>query len=440
MEPEHDGEAIKRRRRILGLNSRADLAASVKALHNLVAGHRDLVPRALADRLAQRAAELQAKGIQIAAVSESAIRDAERGKQRIRPDTLFAIAIALGFDTCEPLLRIRAPANGATDEYLKLPPARITLLRSGELPYTRSICHGFVTQLEKQLGRPVELNEKPGLTEPITHPDWQTQVEALLQTVEHIGGCDYYVPVGTQAAQVLRRQLADQFGMTPFIFLGVTYPKESGLLHTHTGGSEPWEVTGVNYGKGLEDIAVILYFRVFEKRRKLCFIYEENIPQDAIAAQKLRESPLSQVPGRLEVRGLRHSPSLADMTDVEVVYFSWYTFERLFETCKGRAMLSQRLAIATTRDNVAFGHTAVGVSVDDREIGRLGAELLLQHHAGQCGVGAKVNLGSQPVLVPEFRYWIHEGVAKHWRRAFKCRLSEAVLRGAAEVFRPRKEG
>jgi hypothetical protein len=277
IEPDHDGEAIRRRRRIFGLNSRAELAARIQALHDLLAGHRDRVPKVLADRLAQRAAELQAKGVQIAAVSESAIRDAERGKRRIRPDTLFAIAITLGFETCEPLLRKRAPAKGATAEYLKLPPPRITLLRSGELPYTRSIRHGFVTELEQQLGRPVELNEKPGLSEPITHPGWQAEVEALLETVEHIGGCDYYVPVGTQAAQVLRRQLADQFGITPFIFLGVTYPKESGLLHTQTGGGEPWEVTGVNYGKGLEDIAVILYYRVFEKRRRLCYIYEENI-------------------------------------------------------------------------------------------------------------------------------------------------------------------
>lgn len=344
----------------------------------------------------------------------------------------MAIARGLGLDSFEPLLRRPEPPRIVPAAIQALPNPRITLLRSGDLPYTRSIRHGFLTELEDAFGRVVELNEKAGLSEPVSQPGWQDEVISLLDATKSIGSCDYYVPIGTQAAQMLHHALGEDFGKTPFVFLGVTYPKEAGLLHTATGGSEPWPVTGINYGKGVEEIAVILYYRVFQKHRELEFIYQHDIPQDVIAAQKLRESPLC--PEHLEVRPLDHIPTIDDMSNPEKVYFSWYTFERLFESRIGRSLLNQRLVVATTRENVAFGHTGVGVSVDDREIGRMGAKIILRHYAGRHGISEEVDLGSQPVGIPEFRYWVHEGVAKQWRKVFKCRLSQNVLNGAAEVF------
>jgi hypothetical protein len=323
--------------------------------------------------------------------------------------------------------------NEPDGRYRELPIPRLTVLRSGDLAYTRSIRHGLLTRLEQALGRSVQLNEKSGLTEATCHADWQEQVNSLLDTTRSIGGCDYYVPIGTQAAQALHLALGDKYGTTPFVFLGVTYPKEAGLLHTATGGSEPWSVTGVNYGKGVEEIAVILYYRIFQKQRELIFIHQNDIPQDVIAGQKLRETPLFQS-GRLSVRSVDAVPQIEDLPDRDKVYFSWYTFERLYESKAGRDVLEQRMVVATTRENVAFGHTAVGVSVDDREIGHMGADIILRHHAGQTGLTATVDLGTIPVAVPDFRYWIHEGAARQWRRLFGFRCTRTVIRGAAEVF------
>jgi hypothetical protein len=318
----------------------------------------------------------------------------------------------------------RGPAARAAPAPLvpQLPPLKVTVLRSGELAYTRDIVHGLRTRLQEQqprLGRRVEFFEWTG---PGGAPaDEEGQWDHLVRRLRALDG-DYQVGVGTQASLAIAARLGADLGKKPFLFLGVTYPLDAGLVDTLENRRDPRPIAGVGYGKGLEEVAAVAR-RLFPGR-PLVFVYRRGIPQDEAAALSLKRTRLFRE-GVLRVKKTDRPPALDDLADPQAVYFSWYTFEEMFEDERSTELLRQRLVVATTRANVAApGMAVAGVSPDDAEVGARGADLITRHALGQ------VELGSLDVSSPRFYYWINCDTARQRGLTF----APDVLREAKEAF------
>ena len=104
----------------------------------------------------------------------------------------------------------------------------------------------------------------------------------------------------------------------------------------------------------------------------------------------------------MKIVALGRLPSAADFSDPRKVYFSWYTFEVMFESGRSLDILRQRLVATSTRENVAAdGLAAVGVSASDKEIGEDGSQLLLDDLTKTRA------LRNADVVVPPLHHWIN---------------------------------
>jgi ABC-type uncharacterized transport system substrate-binding protein len=304
-------------------------------------------------------------------------------------------------------------------------PLRVAVLRSGNLAYTRDITFGLTEQLEAnqpRLGRRVQVIDEAGPSARIAADGRKEAWSAALQWLDG-QNADYYVGVGTQAATAISEHLGPKFVRPYFIFLGVSYPVDAGLVTSTKDRKDERNIAGVSYGRGVEEIAGRIH-QMFPDR-KLVFIYRRDIPQDASAASRLKENALLKRLNILSVVETINDPTLADMPDSQAVYFSWYTLERMIEDGSASSLLKDRLIVCTTRPNVeAPNLTVAGVAPDDRQIGCLGAKILIDHALG------KTQLGSVDVESPSFSYWINSETAKFHGVTFP----PYVLQSAVEVF------
>lgn len=117
--------------------------------------------------------------------------------------------------------------------------------------------------------------------------------------------------------------------------------------------------------------------------------------------------------------------SLADLANSDRIFFSWYTFEKMFEDGKSSEILKGRKVIATTKQNVQRdGFAAMGVSVDDDEIGREDATLLID------SVKSPSDLGRTDIKIPPIIYWVNCQNAER----LGITIPPEVLKGASEQF------
>ena len=149
--------------------------------------------------------------------------------------------------------------------------------------------------------------------------------------------------------------------------------------------------------------------------RKFVYMYQKGYPQDQAIGDRLAKTAAAS-DGNVRVEVLDHTPTINDFADNSRVYFSWYTFETMFESGRSLDILHNRIVATSTRDNVeADNLAAVGVSSSDKEIGEAGAALLMNdllkvkplrnadvavpplHHWVNCRNAARLNL----VLAPE---------------------------------------
>ena len=310
------------------------------------------------------------------------------------------------------------------------PPVRVAILRSGDLAYTREITHKLRCRLEAcstSLQREFRFFIKSGPVFTQASGKAEHSWSSLVQTIEKRsleGRFDYHVAVGTQATVAFQSALGPKIGIVPFIFVGVTYPVEIAIVDNLQDRSNDKQIAGVGYVHGGVGAIASRISELFPDR-KLTFIYHENVPQDRLAAEKLREDSLCRR-GVLQLKPVSCDPALSDMPDPQRIYFSWYTFETMFEENRGIELLKQRLIVSTTCDNVETpGLSVAAVSVDDGEIGCLGANLVVQHIEGKTPL-----LGNVPVLFPKVRHWINSETARQHRLTFP----QATLATAEDVF------
>jgi hypothetical protein len=233
------------------------------------------------------------------------------------------------------------------------------------------------------------------------------------------------VGIGTQAAVALHDALGADFGKVPTLLLGVTYPRMAGLVDSEDYRCEGRQVTAVRYGCGLDAVASLLHHRIFPGR-PLCYVYQTDVPQDELGRAELATTRLVRE-GVLRLLPLRRRLQAEDLADKDAVYFSWYTFTRLFHEKEFEILLS-RLVVSIMRDNVRDGAAAVGVGTDHDWIGNRGAEMITEHLAARDG--DKPDWGAREVVISPMVYWLHRGVAKRHGIEF----SRAALDGASEVY------
>lgn len=315
---------------------------------------------------------------------------------------------------------------------------RLAILRSGELAYTREIARGLTERLRElnyvlDPGRVVDWPgpELPPYANGALAPEWQLAIDTLFERGQH--GFDFLVAVGTQAAAALREKYGDDFGLPgrcpPVVFLGVTYPIAAQLIDSLFSRREPREVCGVAYGAdGLRSIAALIHNWLLPGP-PLKYVYFADHPQDLEAAEQLRRTRLF-ARGGLHVCEATPETLAAAVADPDAVYFSWYTFETIFEARTAHyrelaQLLRARRVVATTRLNCEHGLTFAAVAADDAAIGRHGADLIHGRLDGDVP-----HLGRRDVIIPQIGYWVNARVAAEKGVA----LAAEVPAGAWGVF------
>jgi len=325
-------------------------------------------------------------------------------------------------------LKTATGAPGAPAAAAPPPPertVRVGILKSGNATYVNDIEHALLASLNTRLaGQRVRLAPSLDCVEWGEEAQWPTTV-ARLVTRGGREGFRFLVAIGTQAAVALHHALGPEFGKVPTLLLGVTYPRIAGLVESEHFRCESRQVTCVRYGCGLDAVASLLHDRIVPGRR-LCFVFQAGIPQDEMACAELSTTRLARE-GLLRLLRLERRLQAEDLEDKDTVYFSWYTFTRLFHE-KEFSILRERLTVSIMQDNVRDGAAAVGVGTDHDWIGDRGAELIAEHHAAP--VGAKPDWGSRDVAVSPLVYWLNRGLAKKHGIEF----SQAALAGAGEVY------
>jgi hypothetical protein len=302
---------------------------------------------------------------------------------------------------------------------------RVGILKSGNATYVNDIERALLTSLGDRLAfQHARLAPSTDCVEWSDEDHWPTTVDRLLSR----GGRDgfrFLVGVGTQAAVALHKTLGAEFGTVPTLLLGVTYPRLAGLVDSEHYRCETRKVACIRYGCGLDAVASLLHHRIFPNRR-LCFVYRAGTPQDENAQTELATTRLARE-GTLRLLRLERPLQADDLADPESVYFSWYTFTRLFHD-REFSILKNRLAVSIMQDNVRDGAAAVGVGTDHDWIGSRGAALIAEHHAAPDG--DKPEWGIQPVVISPLVYWLNRSLARKQGVEFP----RAALEGAREVY------
>lgn len=296
-------------------------------------------------------------------------------------------------------------------------PVRLAVFRARDIAYTQDIYIGFVTRLAQVLGGADRVHlvaDRVAHTDtPDAEDDWERPEEVSAPLVSGFAAdargvvarardhaADYLVAIGTQAAEALKGALGDDYGNAngcPFVFLGVTYPDKCHLVNDlERETPDTLNVSGVGYGRGLNGIAT--WIRRHWPDDPIRFVYRVGTNQDQQAADALSQLKL----GDFQVLKYDRFPTAADLdAHRDAILFSWHTFERMYEEQALRERLRNRRVVATTRRNVENGHALVGYSVDDFDIGALGAHLIAAH-AKEGG-----SLGKRRIEQPNFRVWVN---------------------------------
>lgn len=230
-----------------------------------------------------------------------------------------------------------------------------------------------------------------------------------------------------------RRHYGAQFGMVPdspkVVFLGVTYPITSHLIDSLFSRYEPREVSGIAYGAdGLRSIAGLIH-NWLAPCNHLKYVYFPEYAQDTDAAEQLKRTRLfgEQI---LSIQQSSPAALAQDLQDPDTVYFSWYTFESIFESHEPTldelsGKLKERSVVATTRHNCEHRCAFAAVSADDLEIGRQGAEIIHDRHTGRIE-----HLGRHDIVIPRIRYWLNRTVMAQQG----IQLPDLVMAGAERVY------
>lgn len=272
------------------------------------------------------------------------------------------------------------------------------VILSGDLKYTRDIFDAFKNKLCKllpKIGYKPSFFSKAGSSKPNSKKTYTETIEMLLKRDEY----DFFVTIGTQASEALNEYFLEKKMNRHLIFLGVTDPVSSKLVLRLKNRKDRRSIAGVSYCGSVENIVAELHHLFPEN--KLIFIFHKGYEQDVIFAQRIKNYRLIG-PHKLQLKELDNMPSLDDFNEKNAIYFSWYTFEKMFETGEGLDILRQRNVVATTVVNVeSDGLAPVAITANDFLIGEYGAKIVVDVLKNNR------RLGELDVMDPETNYYIN---------------------------------
>jgi len=324
---------------------------------------------------------------------------------------------------------ITGEPNGISS-FFPSPANRLGILLSGNATYVNDIKDAFLKYLNADL---LASNYNP-ITPSLGSVEWELDKrmkwrEAVKRLMKRGGkeGFQYLVAIGTQAAIALQETLGTDFGTIPTLFLGVTYPKLCGIVDSEHYRSENKYVTGVRFGCGLDAVSSLLSNKLFPNRQ-LYFVYQRGIPQDEMGCLDLANTRLAREK-KLKFKSFQRRLKDDDLEDPDAVYFSWYTFTRLFHEDEA-SILEKRLVISIMPDNVRDGLAVAGVGTDHSWIGRQGATILMKHYLAP--LDNKPNWGKLDVVVSPLVYWLNPVLANE---QWGIKFCSKALEDAKEIFK-----
>jgi hypothetical protein len=297
--------------------------------------------------------------------------------------------------------------------------------------YERVIAKGFLDRLRSQLSdQGISLVERPLIVprfkntyaSPKTDAGrqiWQDIVEDIRHTYSP-GEIDYFVTLGTFATTAIKESdLLHYLNPKGLIYLGVTDPERSGFV----GAAK---VAGVKYGTGGMDYGNTIA-ELFPDDQRLVFIYqstEDNVQDLSIAAAlnelnaQIEKTNKNARKPRFEIRPIN---KLIEISDLELadpnrprdsaIYFAWYGLDNILSLENKTSLDNEKLwIIPSTYSPRNFRAAGLIVSVDDVEVGKLGADVVLKHLSHP-----ELNLAKEPVSTPGFRVWINRETLKNKR-------------------------
>lgn len=300
----------------------------------------------------------------------------------------------------------------------------VVVVMGENVDYEKIMRRSFIEHLRAQLAaRNILLDDHPEIVPKFaTHyasplseagkPAWE-QVVARIRSSFSKGTVDYFVTLGTFASVAVRDSgLITELGAKGMIYLGVTDPERAGLI-------DRYKIAGVRYGTGGKDFGRKIV-ELFPPNQRLVFVYESlegNIQDKAIAAdleslnsEIAAEEPQARSP-RFEIQPISKAIEIADLklADPErpsqsPVYFAWYGLDNILSQESTSSLGDKRLwIIPSTYSPRNFNLAGLIVSVDDKIVGRLGAEIVLKHVDNPDAV-----LQKERVRAPGFRVWINK--------------------------------
>jgi hypothetical protein len=320
------------------------------------------------------------------------------------------------------MLYFFAPANGITNAFIStadstdagrnLPDCNnekisVAVFSGGNLDYTRAIKTFFLNSLQPKMN--FLLNRC------LYYEDYYVTSslnDSLLQAQFRNTGFsrrafDYYVVIGTSAAVGLKKYLeVNGLKNRRIIFLGITDPIRSGLVSSFTNRNETSNIAGVAYCGNFERLP--LKIKEFYPEDTLVYIYNNENLQDVQIANGLKGIPMEHN-GELIIKELNHKdPTINDFVDSSKVYFSWLTLENFFSTENVSIIRQIKKVVSTTQTHAELGLIPLAVSSSDEEIGKAGADLLIQSLRNP-----KQNLGTFSVVVPEWKSYVNQTLARN---------------------------
>jgi hypothetical protein len=301
--------------------------------------------------------------------------------------------------------------NDSTDAGRNLPDCSsqkisIAVFSGGNVDYTRAIKTYFLNSLQPKMN--FNYNKCLYYEDYYVTPELDTA--ALLTQIDQTNfsnrSFDYYVAIGTSAAVGLKLYMeSHQLKNQKLIFLGITNPVKSGLVNSLNDRNENSNVAGVAYCGNYENLP--LKIREFYPDDTLVFVYNNNNLQDEQIALELKGIPLERQK-KLIIKEFDHKdPSLADFADTNKVYFSWLTLENFFSTDKVRIIKQIKKVVSTTQTHAELGLLPLAVSTSDEEIGKTGADLIMQSLKDP-----KRNLGTFDVIIPKWKSYVNQTLAR----------------------------
>ncbi len=299
----------------------------------------------------------------------------------------------------------------------------LVIIMGEDVEYEQIMRDAFLAKMESELAKrgytlkaTVEKTKfKPGDYAGPSDPKAAKKWSALLHGVENefahkeIG---YFVTLGTHATNaVLEDGLMEKYGAC-LIYLGVSDPVKAGFVNKR-------DVAGVQYGTGGRDYGVMID-NLFKRDQNLVFLYNAGVIQDEFVSEELRklnesfagttDSQRRQPRFFLDQRPNETPIALADIQQVDEknsaespIYFAWYGLDNILGDTDNEPELASGAywVVPSTYSTLNLKNAGIVVSVDDKLVGEMGADLLLRKIDDP-----QVSLSQEPISLVSFHTWI----------------------------------